>query len=135
MVEVGEPVGQPGGLVLAEGGCELSGEVVDVFAGVVVVDDLGGLGQDFVGHVPDPPGAVAEEDELAHVVGAAAAGLGVHQGAELLDRVEGVHVAGGVRIAHRVALLELGLGEQAGQLDLAGAGPAVLALAGPVGRG
>ena len=68
--------------------------------------------------------------------GAAAAGLGVHQRGELLDRVEGVHVTGGVRITHRVAVVvELGLGEQAGELDLAGACPPVLALAGPIERG
>ena len=45
---------------------------------------------------------------------------------------EGGQVAGGARVADRVAvLIDAGLGERAGQLHLAGAGLAVLALAGP----
>jgi hypothetical protein len=72
---------------------------------------------------------IAEDDELADVLGAAAAGLGVHEGGELLDRVEGVYVAGGGRVAYRpAALVAGGLGEQAGELDLAGADPPVGAL-------
>lgn len=70
------------------------------------------------------------------MLGAAAAGLGVHERAELLDRVEGVHVAAGVRVAHWAALVVGGgLGEQAGELDLAGAGLPVGALAVPVQLG
>ena len=79
-------------------------------------------------------GAVAEHDELADVLGAAAAGLGRHQGGERLGGGEAAQGAGGVGVAHRPAVfVEGGLGEQAGEFDLAGAGPAVGALAGPVG--
>ena len=119
---------------VAEDGREPGGEGVQVFAGVVDVDDRGGFGHDRGGQLPDPGRAVAEHDELADVVGAAAAGFGVHQGGELLGGGEAAQVAGGVGVAHRPALLvEAGLGEQAGEFDLAGAGPAVGALAGPAG--
>jgi hypothetical protein len=65
------------------------------------------------------------------VRGAAAAGLGGHQGAEPGGGGEGGQIGGGARVADRAALLiGAGLGEAAAQLDLAGAGPAVLALAG-----
>ena len=122
------------GWLVAEGGREPGGEVVQVFAGVVEVHDRGGLGQDRGGQVPDPGCAVAEHDELADVVGAAAAGFGVHQGGELGGGGEAGQVAGGVRVAHRPALLvEGGLGEQGGEFDLAGAGAPIAALAGAAG--
>ncbi len=53
-----------------------------------------------VGQVPDPAGAVAEDDELPEVVGAAAVGFGVHQGGELVGGGEAAQVAGGVGVAH-----------------------------------
>jgi hypothetical protein len=40
LVEVGEPGGQPGVMVVAENGGQSLDEVVDVFAGLEVVDDL-----------------------------------------------------------------------------------------------
>jgi hypothetical protein len=44
------------------------------------------------------------------------------------------HIAGGVPVPDRVALaVEPILGDEDGELDLAGAGPAVFALAGPPG--
>ena len=92
--------------------------------------------QDRGGQGRGPRRAVAEHDELADVVGAAAAGFGVHQGGELGGGRDAAQVAGGVGVAHRAALLvEPGLGEQAGEFDLPGAGPAVGALAGPVADG
>ena len=50
-----------------------------MLAGVIEVDDLGGLGEVLAGQVPDPVRAVAQDGELADVPGAAAAGLGGHQ--------------------------------------------------------
>ncbi|HEY6314824.1 MAG TPA: hypothetical protein VIY52_29035 [Streptosporangiaceae bacterium] len=44
---------------------------MQVLAGVVQVDDLGGFGELAVGDVPDPGGAVARDRELADVIGAA----------------------------------------------------------------
>ena len=88
------------------------GEVVQVFAGVVDVHDRGGLGQDLGGQVSDPRSAVAEHDELADVFGAAAARFGLDQGGEPLGRVEGAHIAGGILVTYRPALLvDRGLGE------------------------
>jgi hypothetical protein len=52
------------------------GRVVQVLAGVIEVDDLGG-GREEIGEVPDPGRAVADDDELADAVGSTAAGLGV----------------------------------------------------------
>ena len=52
---------------------------MQVLAGVVEVHDAGGLGERGGGEVPDPGGAVADDGELADVVGAAADALGLHQ--------------------------------------------------------
>ena len=65
---------QPVVVAVAEDGREPSGQVMQVFAGVVDVDDGGGFGHDRGGQFPDPGRAVAEHDELADAVGAAAAG-------------------------------------------------------------
>ena len=86
-------------------GASAAASCVQVFAGVVDVHDRGGFGHDRGGQVPDPGRAVAEHDELADAVGAAAAGFGVHQGGELGGGREAAHVAGGVGVAHRAALL------------------------------
>ena len=109
-----------------------AGEVVQVLAGVVEVHDLGGLGELAAGDVPDPGGAVAEDRELADVIGAAADAFGLDQAGEHGRGLEGGDVAGGVPVPDRVAvIIELVLGEEHGELDLAGAGAAVLALAVP----
>jgi len=86
------------------------------------------------GQVPDPDCAVAEDGELADVAGAAAAALSGHQGPGSGGGSEGGQVAGGVRVADGVPVrIDPGLGEGAGQFHLAGAGLAVLALAGAAG--
>ena len=90
---------QPGG----EGG-----EVVDVLAGVVEVDDLGGGGEQLIGEVPDPDRAVAEDDELADVLCAAAAGLSVGELGEPGGGFEGGQVAGRARVTDRAAVLIAG---------------------------
>ena len=105
-------------------------EVEQVLAGVVEVGDVGGVGVELPGHGPDPGGAVADGDDLAEVLAAAAQVLGFHQAGQGVLAVEGGHVAGGARVHHRVAaLIEGGDGDQAGQLDLAGPGAAVIGLA------
>ncbi len=114
-------------------------EFVLVFAGVVLVDDVGRFREPLFGEfqiqrVPSPI-----DDQLADVVAAAAAGLGLHEASEVLDRFQGGQVAGGVGVAHRPALLvEAGLGEYGGEFHLAGAGVPVGSFAGPgagYGRG
>ena len=121
---------QPGLALAQQPGGEV-GEFVDVLAGVVEVDDLGGGGKQLIGEVPDPDRPVAEDDELADVLAAAAAGFGVHELGEPGSGFEGGQVAGGARVTDRVAVvIGAGLGEQAGEFDLAGVRPAVFALAG-----
>ena len=83
-VEIGDAGVQPVGVLVAEDAGEARGQLVQVLAGVVDVHDRGSFGQDRGGEVPDPGRAVAEHDELADVVGAAAARLGGHQGGELV---------------------------------------------------
>jgi len=100
-----------------------------VLAGVVEVDDVGGLRERGGGEVPDPGGAVADDGELADVVGAAADALGFDQVRERGGGLEGGDVAGRGPVADGVSLrVEFVLGEEDGELD-AGAGAAVLALA------
>jgi hypothetical protein len=84
--------------------------------------------------IADPGGAVAEGDDLAVVLAAAAQVLGFHQPGEGVLAVEGGQVAGGAGVRHRVAVVvQPGHGEEPGELDLAGAGCAVLCLALPAG--
>jgi hypothetical protein len=60
-----------------------------VLAGVVEVDYFGGGGVELAGQVPDPGCAIAEDDELADVLGAAADALGVQKDAEPVGGLEG----------------------------------------------
>jgi hypothetical protein len=107
------------------------GEVVQVLAGVVEVDDLGGLGEACGGQGPDPFRAVADDGELADVPRAAADGLGGDERAELLGGLEAGQVAGGTFVLDRAAVrVTAALGEQAGELDLAGVRAAVGSLPG-----
>ena len=109
-----------------------AGEVGEVLAGMVDVDDVGGVRIERLGHGPDPGGAVADRDDLPEVLAAAAQVLGLHQAGEGVLAVEGGHVARGAGVRHRVAVvIEAGHGEEPGELDLAGAGLPVLALAWP----
>ena len=107
---------------------------MQVLAGVEQVHDLGGFGEFRGGDVPDPGGAVAENRELADVARAAAGAFGFHEVREHGGGLEGGDVAGGVPVPDRIAVLvKPVLGEEDSELDLAGAGPAVFALAGPSG--
>jgi hypothetical protein len=66
-----------------------------VLAGVVEVDDAGGLGEGGGGEVPDPGGAVAQDGELADVACSAADAFRLDQVGEHGDGFEGGDVAGG----------------------------------------
>jgi hypothetical protein len=64
------------------------------------------------------------------VIGAAADAFCFHQAAEHGGRLEGGDVAGGALVADRVSVvIDFVLGEEDAELDLAGAGAAVLAFA------
>lgn len=74
-------------------------------------------------------GAVGADGELADMIGAAADALCSHHVAEHGRGLEGGDVTAGVPVPHRVAVLvDVVLGEEHGELDLAGACPSVLAL-------
>ena len=132
VVQVGKPLFKPGLLVVAEHELQQPGQVVQVLPGMEQVHDLGRLGEVPGGQVPDPDGSVTEEHQLADAPGAAAAGLGGHQHAEVRGGIEGDQVRRRTRVTHRPALL-IGcrLSENTAQLDLAGAGRAVRGLAVP----
>ena len=103
---------------------------MQVLAGVVEVHDLGGPGELRGGDVPDPGGAVAQDGELPDVAGAAADPLGLHEAGEHVRGLERGHVAGGIPVTDGVAvLIDLVLGEEHAELDLAGPGAAVLTFA------
>ena len=103
-VEFAEAVGQPLGRVGGDEG-QVVREVVQVLAGVVDVHDVGGVRVEGLGHGPDPGGAVAEGDDLAEVLAAAAQVLGLHQPGEGVLAVEGGHVGGGAGVHHRPAII------------------------------
>ena len=105
-----------------------------MLAGVEQVHDLGGFGELVRGDVPDPGGAVAEDGQLADVIGAAADAFCLDQVPEHGGGLEGGDVTAGAGVPHRVSVLAgVVLGEEHGELDLAGAGPPVLAFSFPPG--
>jgi hypothetical protein len=132
-------LGQPVVLAVTEHEVQQFCQVVQVLAGVIQIDDLRCPGEVGGGEVPDPRCPVAEDDQLADVAGAAAAGLGGHERPERGGRGEGGYIRGGRGVADRAAVLtDGGLGERDGHFHLPGAGGAVLAFPGPAfgfGRG
>jgi len=107
-----QALGEPGGLAVAQQPGGEGGQLVDVLASVVEAGDLGGDGEVLVSEVPDSGRAVAEDDELADVLAAAAARLGVYELAEPGGGLEGGQVGRGARVTDRAAVvIEGGLGE------------------------
>ncbi|MDQ1295620.1 MAG: hypothetical protein QG608_3505 [Actinomycetota bacterium] len=104
------------------------GEVGEVFAGVVVVHDLGGGQELLVGDGPDPFGAVAEDDGLADLVEPAAVVLGLDVDGEGGGGFEGGDVAGRAGVLDGVAGVGVaaGLSKQAADLDFPGSGPSTV---------
>ena len=108
------------------------GDIEEVLFGVVDVDDLEGVGG---GPVPDPGGAVAEDDALGDLIEAAASGFTEHAAGKGGGR--GVGVAAGdafdsgiagdrIRVAHGQAVFVSGLGgPDDGELGFTGFGGAV----------
>ena len=107
---------------------------MQVLAGVVQVHDLGGLGELAVAMfqiqaAPSPRMVSWRTWSAPRRMPSASTRSAEHGGG-----LEGGDVAGGVPVPDRVAVvIELVLGEEDGELDLAGAGAAVLALAVPSG--
>ena len=116
-IQFAEAAGQPLGRVGGDEG-QVVREVVQVLAGVLDVHDVGGVRVEGLGHGPDPGGAVAEGDDLAEVVPAAAQVLGLDEASEGVLAVGCGHVAGRAGIHHRPAvIIQAGHGEEPGELD------------------
>ena len=94
MVKVFHPGGEPIILLVPEHELKGAGEVVQVLAGVIEIDDLGRFGEFRGGDVPDPGGAVAEDGELPDAAGAAADAFCFHEAREHAGGLEGGDVAG-----------------------------------------
>ena len=117
------------------GSIEGLGDFEEMAFGVEDVDDLDGTGEVFIGEVPDPCGAVAEDDLTLGLVEAAALGLaqdaacegrGVGVGVAAGGGLDGGAVGGGVRVAHgQAARVEGVAGPHGQELGLAGLGGAV----------
>ena len=95
------------------------GDLEEVLFGVVDVDDLDGVGGILAGPVPDPGGAVTEDDALGDLIEAAASGFTEHAAGKGGGR--GVGVAAGdafdsgiagdrIGVAHGQAVFVSGLG-------------------------
>ena len=105
---------------------EGAGEYAEVFDGVVEVEDLNGGGEVKAGVFPNPGGSIAKEDKDLGKGESAPDGFGSELCAALAAVSHGADIAGGVRIAHGVAVfVGGGLGEDAAEFGLAGAGAAV----------
>ena len=94
---------QPVLLVIAEHEFHQFRQVVQVLTGVIQIDDLRSLGELLAARFQIHADAVTQDDHLADVGGATAAGLAGHERPELECRAEGGHIGGRGQIAHRVA--------------------------------
>ena len=104
---------------IGSGAVDGVGGIEEVVFGVKDIDDLDGMGEVLFHKVPDPGGAVAEDDKTLGVVEAAAfgftkdaAGKGGRFGIEITagDGLDGGIAGGGVRVADRAAVLVAGFG-------------------------
>ena len=103
-----------------------AGEHAEVFYRMIEVEDLNGGGEEQAGVFPDPCGPIAKEDNDPGEGESAPDGFGSELFAALAAVSHGADIAGGVGIAHGVAVfVGGGLGEDAAELGLAGAGGAV----------
>ena len=82
------------------GGMELARQVPEMLAGMIEIDDLDRAGKVLIGDVPDPVGAIADDDFGWGAVPSAVPGLGIDPKAELFGGFDGADVGGGIGIAH-----------------------------------
>ena len=106
-----------------------------MFDGVIEVEDLNGGGEVEAGVFPDPGGSVAKEDDDPGESESAPDGFGTQLFSAGTAVSHGADVAGGVGIAQGLAVLVGGgLGEDAAEFGLAGAGSAIGLFAFPPGE-
>ena len=68
------------------------GQVPEVLAGVIKIDDLNRAGEVLIGNIPDPFRSIADDDFLFGAVPAALAGFQLEAQAELLRRFNRTNV-------------------------------------------
>ena len=106
-----------GGIVVVDGGGELS----DVFAGVVKIEDFNGSGKGQTTVFPNPCGSVAEIDDFLSSIKTTTESFLPEQDGDLAAALVGAGVAGGGRIAQGFSfLIASRLGEDATEFGLAG---------------
>jgi len=97
-----------------------------VFAGVVEVEDLLGIGEVDAGVLPNPRGPVSEIRSALRGGVAAAQRFGPQEGAQVAAVFKSADVGGGAGVAHGLALVvDGGLGEDTAEFDFVGAGRTV----------
>ena len=84
---------------------QLACDLPQVLARMIQIDDLNRARKMQVGKIPDPFGAVADDDFLFRATPAALLGLQVDSFAKLIGVLDGASVGGGIGIADGVALL------------------------------
>ena len=95
----------PGFLLHCVVGVQLARQLPQVLAGVIEIDDLNRAREMQIGKIPDPFGAVADDDFLYRAAPAALIGFQVDSFAKLFGGLDGSGVGGGIRIADGEALL------------------------------
>src|SRR6266536_2081864 len=94
-----------------------------MLASMIEIHDLNRAGKVVIGQIPDPDGPVSEDDSGGGPFRPSAPSFGIDAEAKLFGGFNGSHVGCGVRVADGLAfLVHGGLGEDAAQLALAGAG-------------
>ena len=97
---------------------ELGGNLPDVLARMINVNDLNGTGEMLVGNVPDPERAVRQHHFDCCLAPASLPGFGIDAWTKLFRRLDGPHISGGIFVADGPPLvITLGLREHAGQFD------------------
>src|SRR6266480_523594 len=106
-----------------------------MLAGVVEIDNLNGVGK-MQGHkIPNPFGAVTDDDLLECATPAASAGFRIDSPAKLFRTLDGTGIRGGIGIADGIAfLIPRRLGEDASKFDSPGMGRLAFRLALPTDR-
>jgi len=109
-------------IVIVEGG----GELADVFAGMIEVEDFNRTGEGQAAVFPNLCRPVPYEDDLPGPIKTTPAGFLMEQYGNLAAAFVGADVAGGIGIAHGLAfVVPDGLGKDATEFGLAGPGTAV----------
>ena len=97
-------------------GMQLAGNIPQVLASMIQVDDLNRARKMQIGKIPDPFGAIADDDFLVGAVPTAIPGFQVGALAKLFGSLDGAGVGGRSRIADGLALfVPRGLGEGASE--------------------